>query len=663
MATLEELSTALRNADAAGDVDAARVLAAEIKKAQTPDKYREAAVSDRAQTEKMGLGGSPYTRRLLQGATFNTADEILAGLSTPIEMARKGTFNPAEGYRYAKAAQDLDVDKARESTGALGTGMEILGGVGTGMGLTGAGLSFGRSLNAASGIVPRSLASAGDAAAMGAVAGAGEGNSLGERGSNALMGGAVGGLLGGLTPAAISLGSQALSPIASNIRARINPEGFARSQVARGVIESGQSPAQLARSVGDAAAEGQGMFTMADAMGPAGQRMLATTTRSPGQAATDVVNFLDNRQAGQGRRIVGALSEGFDSPQTAQQTAARMTTARDEAANASYGAVRRDAQPVDVSNVIARIDETLAPYGVGQNVSANDASASALANLRRRLTDGNHTANDFNLLQRVRGDLSDEIQAARQAGHGNRARLLGGTLRELDTALENASGGFRQANRDFAQASRNIEAVDQGRHAAMRGRTEDIIPEFQGLAPQGQAGYRAGYVDPLIQQAQGAAFGANKARPLLNDAFADEARAMAPGNALMQRRIGREDAMFQTRARTTGNSKTAENMNDDAAMGVDPGLIVNALSGNLTGALRSALSAVSNGWNGNTAGVRQEVSRILLQRGGNTSPQAIQALLDETVRRIERVAQIARNAGRGAAGGLAVAPSATGARR
>jgi hypothetical protein len=47
-------------------------------------------------------------------------------------MARHGTLNPAEGYRYGKAAQDLvnqNIDKNTE--GVLGTALEIGGGLGT----------------------------------------------------------------------------------------------------------------------------------------------------------------------------------------------------------------------------------------------------------------------------------------------------------------------------------------------------------------------------------------------------------------------------------------------------------------------------------------------------------------------------------------------------
>jgi hypothetical protein len=50
----------------------------------------------------------------------------------------------------------------------------------------------------------------------------------------------------------------------------------------------------------------------------------------------------------------------------------------------AYGAIRADAKPVEISNIINKIDETLAPYGVGQDVAANDTAAAALAQIRSR---------------------------------------------------------------------------------------------------------------------------------------------------------------------------------------------------------------------------------------------------------------------------------------
>jgi hypothetical protein len=181
-----------------------------------------------------------------------------------------------------------------------------------------------------------------------------------------------------------------------------------------------------------------------------------------------------------------------------------------EAANEEFGAVREDARPVDVTNVITTIHRTLSPGTAYHTSISNDSIESALAHVRNKLTDGKSNLTDFQAVQRVRGDVSDMAQSAAQSRHGNKARLLRGVLRQLDQSLENASEGFLQANRNFAQASRDIEAVQTGRQAATRGRSEDVIPTYQALRPEGQAAFRSGYVDPLIAQTEGAAFGVNK---------------------------------------------------------------------------------------------------------------------------------------------------------
>jgi hypothetical protein len=236
--------------------------------------------------------------------------------------------------------------------------------------------------------------------------------------------------------------------------------------------------------------------------------------------------------------------------------------------------------------------------------------------------------------------------------------LLRGVLRELDRSLEDASAGYQAANRNFAQASRNIEAVQTGRDAAMRARTEDTIPAFQALTPEGQGAFRAGYVDPLIAQTQGAAFGANKARPLLNDAFEQEASAMAPGNSLMLRRLAREQTMFETRNQALGGSRTADNLADANAMGIDPTVVGHVLSGNYTGAVRSLIQAGSNAVNGNTPAVRQAIGNIILQRGAHLTPAELDRLIGDTVRRIQFVQALAQGGKSVAIGAAASAPSA-----
>jgi hypothetical protein len=198
-------------------------------------------------------------------------------------------------------------------------------------------------------------------------------------------------------------------------------------------------------------------------------------------------------------------------------------------------------------------------------------------------------------------------QSAAQSGQGNKARLLRGVLAQLDQSLENASEGFFQANRNFAQASRDIEAVQAGRQAATRGRSEDLIPAHQALRPEAQAAFRAGYVDPLIAQTRGAAFGVNKARPFLNDAFRDEAAAMAPGNSLMQRRLAGQQTMFERRGHALGGSRTMDNMNDHDALAVDPVAATTAIGHGISGNVHGLLSSLSTpASDGSTRGLLTE---------------------------------------------------------
>jgi len=637
--------------------------------APKPDKYQQAAIDEQADLKAKGIDpGAGYTRRLAHGATLGADNTLIAGALAPVEALTRGV-GLGEGYNYAKAREDQIMGDARANTGWLGSGVEALGGgVAGGAVTSGLGTMFrgtGGNLVAtanngitASRFLPSSLlgrtaAMGADASALGGIAGFNEGNSLSERAGNAATGALFGGAIGGALPVVGTIAKGVASPFISNILARLNPQGYAEKQVARGIVESGRNTDDIARDVMTAANEGQGVFTVADAMGNAGQRMLSTTARAPGQGRTAVVDFLEGRQGTQGRRVSNALSEGFDVPETALQTEARLTAQRGADADAAYTAVRSDAARVDVVPAINSIDRTIGT-GPGQTLNAaNDTVEGVLRPFRERLARVN--PDDFEAVQRIRSDMADTAQNARQNGYGNRARLITSAVRELDTAMENASSGYRAANAEFAQASRNIEAVQTGRQAATRGRTEDTIPGYQALTPEGQGAFRSGYVDPLIANTQGAAFGVNKARPLLNDAFAAEAQAMAPGNALMQRRLGREQTMFETRNQALGNSRTADNLADADAMGIDPTMVGQLLSGNWQGAARSVISAGSNAITGNTPAVRAAVAEILLQRGASVTPAALDRMIGETIRKIQAVQRLAQNGGRVTAGAIASA--------
>lgn len=573
------------------------------------------------------------------GGLMNKADAAtnaaLAPVLNPLFDEKDQLNEPTFGERYAHSLRDQEGadTKFAAQHPIVDTGAKLAGGVASmapvvaaAPGLFGATGSF--------------AARTGMGAASNALLG---GADLAIRNGDPVSGALVGGLIGGAAPAV----EAAASPFVSSIMARINPTGAANRQVARAISESGRPTTDIAGDVTQAAAEGQPQFTVADAIGNPGQRMLSSVARAPGEGRTDVVNALEQRQAGQGRRISNALQDGFGSRMTPAQLEAAMTAERGAMADEAYGAVRNDAGPVDVRGAVNHIDAN-----VPAEPAAPDSISGRLQRYRRMLTNGDEEnpqfLSDFEHVQRVRSELADEAQNARQTGQGNRARMLGQVLRELDTSLESASPGFRQANRDFAGATRNIEAIDAGRTAATRGRIEDTIPAFQGLSPRGQQAFRTGYVDPLIANAQGAAPGVNAARPLLNDAFQAESQAMAPGADLMNRRIGREATMFTTRNQALGGSRTADNLADHEALGVNPTTVMHAFTGNWGAAIGSMLHAGVRGITGNTPAVRKAVADILLQNGATMNAAALNAMVTRTIGQLQFLQQLARS-GAGAA--------------
>lgn len=680
-AAVDEISKSLPSA-----APGAEQIAPSAPEQPAPDKYQQAAVAERDALKAKGVDtGAGLTRRAVQGATFNLADEALAGLSTPLEMIKRGTFDPREGYKYAKAREDLIMDDARKNTGVAGTAAELAGGLVSGSGLANAGITASRILAPEAGLAARSLASAADAGAMGAVAGAAEGNSLGERAGNALTGGALGGVIGGAAPGVLKVAGAALSPIVSNVAARANPEGYATRQVARAIMESGQSPRQIAQGLADANAAGQGVFTVADAMGNPGQRMLSTVARSPGQGRTDLVNFLEGRQAGQGDRISQTVDEALGANATARQTTAQLTkTAQDESAPLYREAL--DQKPVWNERIQQFFDDPVTKAGLKEGVAVqrleslaqgkkfdpNDYAITGFNDAGDPIISGVPNMRTINLIKK---GWDNQLEKYRDGTTGKLrldeyGRALDSVRRSFLKEVDAVNPDYAKARQLYAGPAQVRDAVAAGGKAVGRGRAADNVEYFNSLSGPSKQGFRTGYADKISQRAENSAFGVNKARPLTSDKAGAELRALslhqgpiAPGQLdPLSQRLAREQTMFETRNQAIGGSRTADNINDDAAMSVDPSIIGHLLTGNVGGVARGVLSAGRNALTGNTPEVRAEVGRLLTMRGGNVSQQQLQGLLDEAVRRIQVRRVAAAMLGRGAAGALADAPSAAGFR-
>ena len=546
---------------------------------------------------------------LLQGATYGFADEIGAGLIAPFsDKTYPEVLDQARGI-YGQAQQDNPIAfGAGEIGGAVGSSL----GAGAALGLGRAGLSLG--------------ARAGQGAALGAGEGAlygfGSGEGVEDRLKGAATYGAAGGAIGAAAPFAIEgvrRGADALigGPIASM---RSAPSATRAGRAIMDALErSGVSADDVKAATQAAAREGQPEFIAADAMGKQGQRLLSSLARQPTDAQAEIVEFLTTRQGAQGERLSRIIADALDAPETAAARQSALTKARGEAADVAYKAARQGAGPVDVRGAIGVIDDRIGGMA-GSNVQGDGVDA-VLSRFRNRLAakpapagELSRELSDFDRVLGVKQDVQDAIGAAVRAGRNNEARELTGLVRELDTALDAASDGYRAANDEFAKASRVIDQIDAGKAAASpRVREADVLAQYGALTPDQQAAFRVGRADVTLGQIESAAEGANKARPLTSGKAQSELPAMAQDPELLRRQIGRENTMFETGRKTLGGPETAERMADDTNLQTFAvGPLANVLGGRWGAAAQQVGGAAVNALQGRNTATRDMIARALL---------------------------------------------------
>lgn len=574
-------------------------------------------------------------RLWLQGATLGAADEVIAGALTPIEMIRNRTLSPVEGYKYAKAYEDLALEKARERSGVLGAVAEGVGGVGPGAGLIRA---------VGSRIAPAAFApGAGRAVQYGqnVVGGTGLGalsGGLDAKDGDRAQGAITGGLLGGGLSAVAPIAMYPFQKAGHALWSYLKPQSAAEAQFVNAMLEARQTPAALQSSLQRAVAEGQGsVYTPADALGKAGREKLTVVTKSPGPGRTDAEEFLVNRQLGAGRRTTSAVQEGFNAPVTADAARARAVQFRNDQAGVNYGRARADvAGPVNLTPAIDLADNYLAPgvnRVISQGAMPENTVTRAVENARSLLSDGRVQISDFGRAFNAKRDLDSMIGAA-TTSNAQREQLK--PIRDaIDDALAKASPTYSAARDTYRRQSNEIRALgldpDSPAHVGAKahsgGRVEDTIPAFNALTPGEQQAARIGYSDRIIRQIQDTP--GNKARFVETDWGRAELPAFAaPGRGdRMMSRLQRENEMHKTMNRALGGSPTFENMANDAGAREAIDFAANVATGNHVGAVRQIVGQFSSGLSGAPAAMREHLGRLLLSPAGSSIP------IDEIYRR------------------------------
>lgn len=567
-----------------------------------------------------------FMRGVADTLSFGLSDEISAGMGALTGIG--GDFMDYSGNLAKQRERDAQGGAAR-LTG------QIAGGVTGGAGLAKAGLSLGANAAGRGATLLRTaLGSAADGAILGALQGAGSGEGLGGRLGSAAVGGTLGGAVGMAAPYAIAGVQTAAKPLVAPIMARLRPQNFANAAIGEGVERSGMSVDDIAAALARSQADDQGMFTVADAMGNSGQRMLSTVARTPNEARQGVVEALQQRQMGQGERLASSLARGFNAvDDTAAQRAANLGAERSALANVNYENARGSAKAVNLNGAIGQIDDLLGRDPIlGETALSRGAMGVRLKQLRDQMQKGGEQLVDFDRVLNIKTDMFRTMKK-----NPDVAEELRPVYRMLDSALERASPSYRAANDAFRAQSRAIDAVQRGTAAASgRTRAADNIATFNNMAGGEKMAFRAGYADPMIARVESMSMSptTNKARALITEKTGQEFPAFAiPQRAdSMGRQIAREQRMFETANAALGGSKTADNLADAAEMAkFDPTVMAKFLSGRPVDAVISAVTKAMNEASGMTPQVIARVAKVLME----TDPAAARAALTAALKKAQ----------------------------
>src|SRR5262245_5062022 len=391
-----------------------------------PDKYRQAAQAQYDRFRKAGgsMTTPGLTDRYAQGASLGFKDEILAGLTTPLEMITHRTVDPREGYRYAKAYQDLANEEANKvNPYYLGTAMDVLGGART-MGTAGAGRGI--------------AANAGIGTVAGAVGGAGEAKSLEDIPADAAKGGVMGGVLGVAAPAVGTLASRGYRALADR-----GWFGGIPGIVARQATINPQQVRDVANTPGAMIADAPNMLPVAQGA--------ATGVGGPGRA--DLVAALEARNRGTAQRIGSDLDQTVG-PAPVPSHVDRAISEQMTALGPAYEQVLANARAIDNRPLAQALDVLI----------VNERGpAQAAARRARRMID----------LEGSPGVLDPHpraTQAARTAVRGmaedatdpNVRRVLRQAEAEMTRELQAKVPGIRQLDSQYAELGAQQRAIRAG---------------------------------------------------------------------------------------------------------------------------------------------------------------------------------------------------------
>lgn len=627
MADTQRLAQALKNADAAGDTQAASRIAQAIRQTQAEQE-----------PEKEGFvtpnGPDPISTKVLQGATFGFADEIIGGLVAPGRMLLHGE-TLSEGFQNGRKAF-LGAEKfAEENHPTLSTVAEVGGALATGGALARGGLLASTRLAPQAGLGARTGAAALDGAIAGAAVGAGNSDGLEGRASGAVSGGLTGAAIGGAIPAAGDVIKGVASPVINSIKARINPQGFATQKISERLANDGTDLAQVQRRLSN----GQ---NIADTAGNSTRDLLRTSTNIAGNARNQVTTSLTLRQIGQGDRLKSAISRTFADPDS-------FLTVKDELAESARAAAKplyekAYAKPVPFSFELEKILDTSAGKAAlrkASQIASNEQVPFAqwFANIADDGTTTIKRVPDMRAWDYIKRGLDDVIDGQTDNLTGkvtNQGRAVVGLKNRLLSHLDEANPDYGKARKAYAGAAQIDEALEFGKNSNKLS-PEAVRRKVSSMSAAEKEAARIGAAETLRKSIDDSGFTTNAIRRIMgNRSQFQRLRALFDNPS--QFKAFRKEIFSEARKQKTfeavrGNSSTARqlaDMQDAGGLQEAGGLAADAAQGNV-GRVISGIGNIIVRAGGLTPEVADNIGRQLT----TTNPSKVNNLMAQ-LQNIER---------------------------
>lgn len=479
MATFEQVTEALKRADAAGDVEGAKRLATVARDMQktkvqpSQDQGYQLTPEDMKAVAFARENGAGPTNSVIQGATFGFADEMQSALSAPINaLVRGGSLG--ENYDRSQAIHKATLQNEQEDHPASSLVAEIGGGVLSGGALAKNGLTL---MNGGKGLWAKAGRGALEGMGYGAVSGAGHADA-GHRAEGAAYGGAIGGLAGGVAaPVANAVGKAAApvvkkgqdlarrvmheNPLAK--QAGVSPSTYRTLREAvKGDLRGGGSP--LAGAGDDA--------MLAD-VGPGSAGLLDAVGQVPGGRQVAQMN-VGNRVTEASKRVTGALDDALGKPGESSSRALMIYGDKTNPLDLIYR--RAYEKPIDYSSEVGRRIEGLIKGRVPKSAikAANELMRTKGENSKQIMAkvadDGSvvfETLPDVRQLDYITRGLQDVAEITdgkgKLGGKTSLGQAYSSLAREIRIALKESVPEYKSALNSAADAIRTGNAREVGK--------------------------------------------------------------------------------------------------------------------------------------------------------------------------------------------------------